>query len=84
MVQGQVFLKGKGRAGTFPISRFIVFTFRNNFFVCKVVLCILRKIVFYYHHNFIKKGHSKLSKNEPEMPHKLKKPIFKGISKIKN
>ena len=40
MVQGKVFLKGEGGADTFPISRFIVFTFRNNFFVCKVVLCV--------------------------------------------
>ena len=32
----------------------------------KTVLCFLRKIIFFYHHNFMKKGHSKLSKNEPE------------------
>ena len=41
-------------------SRFIIFKF------CKIVLCILRKIIFFYHHNFRKKGYSNLSKNELE------------------
>ena len=36
-------------------SKFIIFTFRNYFTLCKIVLCILRKIIFFYHHNFIKK-----------------------------
>ena len=75
MVQGQVFLKG-GRGGggeeegdTFPISffqSFIIFTFRTYFTFCRIMLSILRKIIFFYNHNFMKKGHSKLSKNEPE------------------
>ena len=47
-------------------SKFIIFTFRNYFNLCKIVLCIWRKIIFFCHHNFMKKGHSKLSKNEPE------------------
>ena len=47
-------------------SKFIIFTFTNYFTLCKVMLCIWRKIIFFCHHNFMKKGHSKLSKNEPE------------------
>ena len=46
-------------------SRFIIFTFRNYFTLCKIVLCIWRNI-FFCHHNFLKKGRSKLSKNELE------------------
>ena len=46
-------------------SRFIIFTFRNYFTLCKIVLCIWRKITFFCHHNFMQNGHSKLSKNEP-------------------
>ena len=46
--------------------RFIIFTFRNYFTLCKIVLCIWRKIIFFCHHNFMKKGH-KLSKNNPEI-----------------
>ena len=57
MVQGQVFLKGEGGTDTF--SRFIIFTFRNY-------VMHLKKKRFFCHHNFMKKGHSKLSKNEPE------------------
>ena len=67
MVQGQVLLKGGGRHFSYLIfSRFIFFTFRNNFTIGKIVLCIWRKTIFFCHHNFMKKGHSKLSKNEPE------------------
>ena len=69
MVQGQVFLKEGGGADTFSyliFSKFINFTFRNYFTLCKIVLFILGKNIFFYHHNFMKKGHSKLSKNEPE------------------
>ena len=47
-------------------SRFIIFTFRNHFTLCKFVLCIWRKIIFFCHHNFVKKDHAKLSKIEPE------------------
>ena len=67
MVQGQVFLKGGGWHFSYLIfSRFIIFTFRNYFIVCKIALCIWRKIIFFCHHNFMKKGHSKLSKKETE------------------
>ena len=56
--------KGVG-AGTYPIQFFqglsflhlddIIFTFRNYFTLClcKIVLCIWRKIIFYCHHNFM-------------------------------
>ena len=47
-------------------SRFIIFTFRYYFTLGKIVLCVCRKIIFFCHYNFIKKGHSKLSKNERE------------------
>ena len=29
----------------------------------KILLCIRRKIIFFYHHNFLKKRHLKLYKN---------------------
>ena len=66
MVQGQVFLKGGWHFSYLIFSRFIIFTFRYYFTLCKIVLYIWRKIIFFCHHNFMKKGHSKLSKNEPE------------------
>ena len=47
-------------------SRFIIFTFRNYFTLCKILLCISRNIISFCHHNLMKKGHSKLSKNKPE------------------
>ena len=34
--------------------RFIIFTFRNYITLCKIVLCIWRKTIFFSHHNFIK------------------------------
>ena len=36
-------------------SRFIIFTFRNYFTLCKIVLRIWRKIIFFCYHNFMKK-----------------------------
>ena len=53
-MQGQVFLKigklggGKGSYFSF-LTRFIIFTFRNYFNPCKIVLCIWRKIIFNCH-----------------------------------
>ena len=38
------------------------FTFENYFTLWKVVLCIWK--IFFCYHNFMKKGHSKFSKNE--------------------
>ena len=53
MVQGQVFLKVGGGtvkgAGIFPIlifSRFIIFTFRNYFTLCKIVYACEGKLFF--------------------------------------
>ena len=76
MVQGQVFLKvvvwGRGvgwwcwHFSNLFFSRFITFTFRNYFPLCKIVLCIWRRNYFFCHRSFMKIGHSKLSKNEPE------------------
>ena len=66
-VQGQVFLKGEGLELSYlMLSRFIIFTFRNYFTLCKILLWIWRKFIFFCHHNFKKKGHSELSKNELE------------------
>ena len=65
MVQGQVFLKGGGGAGGLALFLFNFFKV-YHFYMCKIVLCIWRKIIFFCQHNFMKKGHSKFSKNEPE------------------
>ena len=45
-------------------SRFIIFTFTNYFTLCKIVFWIWW-IFFFSHYDFMKKGHSKLYKNEP-------------------
>ena len=85
MVQGQVFLKGGGYFWHFSyliFSRFMIFAFRNYFTLCKIVLCIGRKIIFVFHHNFMKESNSKLSRNGPEnlkMSHQLRQPSCKGI-----
>ena len=64
MVQGQVFLKGGGWRFFYLIfSRFIIFTFRNYFTLCKIVLYFEEH--FFCQHNLMKKSHSKLPKNEP-------------------
>ena len=66
MVQGQVFLKGGDWHFYLIFSRFVIFTFRNYFILCKIVLCIRKKTFFFCYYNFMKKSYSKLSKNEPE------------------
>ena len=68
-MQGQVFLKGEGgEAETFPIYFFQGLTFLHLEITLPFakLLYIWRKIIFYCHHNFMKKGHSNLSKNKPE------------------
>ena len=45
----------QGQASIF--SMFIIFIFRNY---------LIEDIIFFCQHNFMKKDHSKLSKNEPE------------------
>ena len=68
MVQGQVFLKGDWHFSYLIFSRFIIFTFRNYIFTFYPLQnCFMHlKTIFFFHHNFMKKGHSNLSKNEPE------------------
>ena len=67
MVQEQIFLKGGWHFPYLIFSKFTIFTFRNYFTLCKIASCIWREIIFLCHHNFIKKGHSKGSENEPEI-----------------
>ena len=69
MVLGQVFLKGGGGGLALSLLNFFKvyhFYFQNYFNLSKIVVCIWRKIIFFCHHNFMQKGHSKLPKNEPE------------------
>ena len=69
-----VFLKGGGREGgggpadTFPISFFQGLSFLHLAitFPLESSAMHFKKKIFFYHHNCMKKGHSKLSKNEPE------------------
>ena len=80
MVQKQVFLKGEDCHFSYLIfSRFIIFTFRNYFTLCKIVLYTFAKLCyafeenyFFCHHNFGEKIYSKLSKNEPENIQEIK------------
>ena len=48
MVQGQVFLKGGGGChfSYLFFSRFIIFTFRNYFTLCKIVAHMKKKYFF--------------------------------------
>ena len=64
MAHGQVFLKVG--ADTFPISFFQGLSFLHleiTLSFAKLCYAFEKKEI---HHNFMKKGHSKLSKNEPE------------------
>ena len=64
--RGRSFLKGGG-AETFLVSFFQGLSFLHlEITLCKIVLCIWRKKIFFGHHNFMKKGHSKSSKNKPK------------------
>ena len=65
MVQRQVFLKGLWGTGT----SFIIFTFRN--YSLENCVMHLKKNYFFLPPKFYEKSHSKLSKNEPEISHKL-------------
>ena len=59
MVQGQVFLKG-------GLALFLFSFFKVYHFYIQNCVMHLKKKFFFCHHNFMKKGHFKLSKNEPE------------------
>ena len=61
-------------------SRFIIFAFRNYFTLCKIVLRIWRKIIFFSQHNFMKKGYHSYLNMLLKISHK---PICKGIYKVK-
>ena len=69
MVQEQVFLKEVGRGG---LELFLWNFFKMyHFYIYKLLYhlhnCVMRlKKKFFCHHNFMKNGHYKLSKNEPE------------------
>ena len=70
MVQGQVFLKGRdggGGGGGWHFCYLIVSRFISEL-LYPLQKCVmhLKKNYFFCHHNFMKTGHSKLSKNEPE------------------
>ena len=82
MVQGQIFLKGGDLHFLYLIfSRFIIFKFRNYFILCKIAL-----YVALCYHNFMKKSHLKLSKNEPKnIPYKLRfiSLFVKGFKRLK-
>ena len=76
MLQGQVLLKA-GTRGVWHFlylffSRFVIFIFRDFTVLlfyslqnCVIHLKIEGKLFFFYYHNFMKKSHSKLCKNEP-------------------
>ena len=53
-------------------SRFIIFTFRNYFILWKTVLCIWRKIIFFCHHNYVKKVILTCLKMNLKISHKLR------------
>ena len=75
IVQGQVFLGGTGSFWHFSyliISRFIIFTFRNYFTHCKIVLSIWRKIIFFCHYDFMKKVILSCLKMNLKISHKFR------------
>ena len=47
-------------------SRFIILHLKITLPFAKLCHAFAEKKLFFYHHNFMKKGHSKVSKNEPE------------------
>ena len=83
IVQGQFFLKGGGWHFSYLVlSRFIIFKFRNYFILCKIA-----SYIALCYHNFTKKSHSKLSKNEcKNIPCKLRfiSLFVKGFKRLLN
>ena len=53
-------------------SSFIIFTCRNYFTPCKIVLCIWRKRFFFCQHNFIKKVIRSCLRMNLKISHKLR------------
>ena len=71
-----------GGVGFFRIlffSRFIIFTFRNYFTLCKIVLCIWRKLFFSATINLEKKVILSCLKMNLKILHKLRLSICKVI-----
>ena len=67
VVQGQVFLKGEGLA-LFLFNFFKVYHFCIQKLLYPLQNCVMhvKENYFFCHHNFRKKGDSKLSKDGPE------------------
>ena len=66
---GQFFLKGSGRLTLFQFNFFKVYHFwfyKLLYLLKNCIMKLKKKFFFLCHHNFIKKHHSKLSKNEPQ------------------
>ena len=79
-VEGQAYLKGGGWHFFYLIfSKFIIFTFRNCFTLCKIVLCIWRKIIFSVTIILWKNVTLSCLKINLKISQKLRKPICKGI-----
>ena len=69
MVQRQVSLKGVGVGGPFLFNFFKVYHFYIQKLLYALQNCVMhlkKKNFFFCRPNFMKKGHSKLFKNEPE------------------
>ena len=67
MVQGQVFLKEGGWGGGGDGGEVLLTLFLFNCFKAYHLNSVMHlKIFFFCHHNFMNKGHSKLSKSKPE------------------
>ena len=67
MVQGQVFLKGGLAHSKIPtFSKIYHFDIQKLLYPLQNSIMHLKKNNFFCHNNFMKKGHSKMSKNEPE------------------
>ena len=65
-------------------SKLIIFTFRNYVTLCKLLLCIWRKIIFFCHHSFMKKIILSCLKMNLKISYKLRQPdISKGLKKSK-
>ena len=72
MVQEQIFLKGGWYFPYLIFSKFTIFTFRNYFTLCKIASCIWREIIFFCHHNFMKKVILVYLKMNLKLFHKLR------------
>ena len=65
MVQELVLEKGALTLFQFNFFKVYDFYIQNLLYPLQNCVSHLKKTIFFCHHNFMKKGHSKLSKNEP-------------------